>query len=146
MKITDAFRGEHGVFYAQFDHLENALQLPGGVDCLRAVAAMLAAALETHAHLEDELLFDRLLADAAPGPAAVMEQEHREIEDTLRACLVATDATEAATLLRDAISMAREHFLKEETVAFPLAEERLDDVTLHALGHDWAMRRAVLLV
>jgi hypothetical protein len=26
MRITDTFLGEHGVFYAQFDHFERALE------------------------------------------------------------------------------------------------------------------------
>ena len=44
-----------------------------------------AAALATHAGLEDELLFTALdqRGDAPGGPMAVMRMEHAEIEDSL---------------------------------------------------------------
>jgi hemerythrin-like domain-containing protein len=145
MRITDAFRGEHGVFYAQFDYLEDALQVPESVERVRDLARMLEAALEPHAHMEDELLFEPLMRDGDFGPMGTMEEEHREIEATLRAALAATDATRAADLLREVIFLAREHFLKEEQVAFPFAEARLGDPDLHQRGEAWAERRAVAL-
>ena len=145
MKITDAFLGEHGVFYAQFDHLEDALQVPRSVDGVHALTAMLVAALEPHAHMEDEFLFGPLMREGVMGPSAAMEEEHRAIEETLRESLAATDATEAADLLRNAIGMAREHFLKEEQVAFPFAEQHLGEAVLHERGREWAERRAVVI-
>ena len=145
MKITDAFLGEHGVFYAQFGYLEDALEVPGSVERVRDLGFMLAAALEPHAHMEDELLFEPLIRDGIFGPAAEMEDEHRAIEETLREALSATDAARGADLLREAIRMAREHFLKEEQIAFPLAEERLGAEVLRERGREWAERRAVVL-
>jgi iron-sulfur cluster repair protein YtfE (RIC family) len=145
MKITDAFRGEHGVFYAQFDWLEAALDVPGSVERVRDLAAMLGAALEPHAQMEDELLFDMLGAEGRTGAFAVMRAEHERIEEALQSASWASDAARAAELLLQAIEQAREHFLKEEQVAFPLAEQVLGSARLHALGDVWAARRAVSL-
>src|SRR5574341_1358167 len=55
MKITDALKGEHGVFYAQFRFIEESLD-GENLATLKALGAMLAAALAPHAHIEDESL------------------------------------------------------------------------------------------
>ena len=39
--------------------------------------------------------------------------------------------------------MARDHFVKEEQMLFPLAPRVLDEETLTALGAQWAGRRSV---
>jgi len=73
MKITDAFLGEHGVFYAQFSHLEQTVPNTAALGEVQAQAALLTAALETHAHLEEELLFSTLEPHLGQGgPLAVM--------------------------------------------------------------------------
>lgn len=146
MKITDAFLGEHGVFYAQLDDLEAAL-VEEELACIQRRARLLAAALEPHATLENELLFDVLEAAAPDGAGVllVMRDEHDEIEQALHAIQATSDVARASLLLRDMIRTAREHFEKEELVAFPLAEERLTFAELEALGSRWAARRGVRL-
>ncbi len=62
MKITDALLGEHGAFYAQFDRLEETLPHTTLAGEVREQAALLAAALVSHAQLEDTLLFERMRA------------------------------------------------------------------------------------
>ncbi len=52
INITDALRGEHGVYYAQFAHLEQAVPLLKELASLKAQTAMLAPAPATHAQLE----------------------------------------------------------------------------------------------
>jgi iron-sulfur cluster repair protein YtfE (RIC family) len=146
MKITDAFLGEHGVFYAQFEYLEDALNVPGSLERVRALTAMLVSALESHAHMEDELLFDEMGTAGHAGALEVMREEHRDIEDTLRSAGAALDPAAAADLLRSAIRMARDHFLKEEQIAFPMADSHLGEAALHRLGEVWAQRRAVQVV
>ena len=88
MKITDALLGEHGVFYSQFEYMERALPESDDPDRLNVevslLSASLVAALETHARLEDELLFDALEVQVGPiGPLVMMRQEHQEIEQAL---------------------------------------------------------------
>jgi hemerythrin-like domain-containing protein len=94
----------------------------------------------------NELLFDSLDDEHRAGPIAAMYQEHEEIEALLEQAIECADAAEAAELLLEAIGMAREHFLKEEQIAFPLAEELLDTAKLDALGERWAQRRSVRLL
>lgn len=147
MKITDAFLGEHGAFYAQFDHLEKTQAQESQLAILRARAALLAAALASHATLENELLFDPL-ADAMGGPAgpvAVMRAEHARIDAALADIDRSTTTDTARDLLTQVIELARDHFVKEERVAFPLAENVLGVEFLSRQAEDWAHRRGVAL-
>lgn len=103
-------------------------------------------ALEPHAHLENELLFDPV--QARVGETAVldvMRQEHEDIEAALHAIQATSDLDEAKQLLVQMIEAARSHFGKEEAMAFPLADEVLGDDELRVLGHEWAKRRGVRL-
>lgn len=146
MKMTDALLGEHGAFYAQFDRLE--ADLPHATDGrdIREQAALLAAALVTHARLEDEVLFHRMAeAGADVGLLATMEDEHQRIEGLLDRAQVSAEHESARAALLEAVALAREHFAKEERVAFPMAEAVLDAEVLEALGTAWAERRAVFL-
>ncbi|HET9982322.1 MAG TPA: hemerythrin domain-containing protein [Longimicrobiales bacterium] len=146
MRITHAFLGEHGVFYAQLAELERAARdedLAG----LQRRAALLASALASHARLEDELLFDFL--EAGPGAEhpilRMMREEHDEIETALRAVQQVRDAARARELLLEMIRTARDHFEKEERVVFPLAEDALSEAEQHRLGERWAGARGVRL-
>lgn len=140
MRVTDAFLGEHGVFYAQFDHLEAVLDAGDAREVAR-LAALLASGLGSHADLEDELLFMPLAEGKGvdAGPVDVMLAEHREIE----ALLTAAAASGGAEDLRRAVALARDHFEKEEQAAFPLAERSLGEERLRELGATWAGRRGV---
>jgi hemerythrin-like domain-containing protein len=147
MKVTDALLGEHGVFYAQFDRLEETMPSEDRVEVLRGQAALLASALAPHARLEDDLLFGAMdgVVGAGSGPTEVMRAEHEEIEAALRALESMTDANAARATFLEAIHLARVHFLKEESVAFPSAEEVLGAETLERLGEEWARARGVVL-
>ena len=147
MKITDAFLGEHGVFYAQFDRLEEALPTEDRIEVLRGKASLLAAALAPHARLEDDLLFAAVEEKVGTGfgPVSTMRAEHEEIEGALRSVADASDPKRARETLLEVILLARSHFLKEERVAFPLAEEVLGAENLERLGEEWARARGVVL-
>lgn len=146
MKITDALTGEHGVFYAQFDHLEQAVPAAEALAQVQDQAALLAAGLKPHAHLENELLFAALDPNMGPtGPVAVMRMEHEEIESTLARVQEARDLAEARELVLHAVQVARQHFAKEEQVLFPMAERMLGVEVLAHLGAQWAERRGVLV-
>lgn len=162
MKITDALKGEHGVFYAQFKFIENALA-DADLITLKFLAAMLAAALEPHAQIEDEGLFPTVESQIGEaGPTQVMRMEHAEIEsklgqlaelrgmhDSIEGALAKLpkmdDAEQARRLLKDTLFLAREHFAKEEQVLFPMADQLLDARTQELLGMDWAEHRGVVL-
>jgi iron-sulfur cluster repair protein YtfE (RIC family) len=147
IKITDAFLGEHGVFYALFDRLVEDLRTDNRIEVLRGKALLLAAALGPHARLEDELLFATVEEQAGTGvgPVEAMRAEHEEIERVLRSVAAATEPARASEMLLEAIHLARAHFLKEEQVAFPMAEEALGCENLTRLGREWAHARGVAI-
>ena len=139
--ITDALLGEHAVIYALLGHLTS--RPFGSAEEARIQAAELAAGLATHAHLEDELLFVALEGPLGPngGPLAVMRAEHAEVEGTLERLAQVEDVGEAAELAGHLVTVAREHFAKEEQVLFPMAEELLGEDVLRGLGERWAAVR-----
>ncbi|HET9438718.1 MAG TPA: hemerythrin domain-containing protein [Longimicrobiales bacterium] len=144
MKITDAFLGEHAVFYAQFEECETMLDR-SNLDSLKHAAAVIASALESHAELEDKLLFGPLAvySDGEPGIFQLMEEEHTSIANFLGAIAVAKDAGRASELLSEMIAAARAHFEKEEQVAFPRVEQLLGAEELRRLGREWSVARGV---
>lgn len=145
IKITDAFLGEHGVFYALFDRLVEELPTDS-IEVLRGKASLLTAALEPHARLEDELLFVTVEEEAGigVGPVETMRAEHEAIEGVLQRAVAATEPAPAREMLLEVIHLARAHFLKEEEVAFPMAEEVLGAESLTRLGKEWARARGVV--
>jgi len=72
-----------------------------------------------------------------------MRAEHEEIDRHLSELRSAEDEATARRSLLHALSLAREHFAKEEQVLFPLAENLLGDEELARLGAEWATRRGV---
>ncbi|HZD57759.1 MAG TPA: hemerythrin domain-containing protein [Anaerolineales bacterium] len=144
MKITEALLGEHGVLYAQFDHLEQAVPRADSLAWLKAQGALLKAAVETHAQIEEELLFKTLEPHlGGGGPLAVMRMEHSEIEGGLSTLPDAEDVETAGHLLLRVVQVARQHFAKEEQVLFPMAEQVLGPERLADLGEQWAEWRKV---
>lgn len=146
MKITDAFLGEHGVFYAQFSHLERVVPKAETLRQVQDQGALLAAALDSHARLEDELLFISLEPHlgAQGGPLMVMRTEHDEIERGLSRLPGLEGLAEAQNLLIHVVGVAREHFAKEEQILYPMAEKALGAETLSRLGAQWAGQRKVI--
>lgn len=145
MRLTDALLGEHGAFYAQFDRLE---ALPAGLTVaeVREQAALLASALVSHADLEDELLFERMRSAGGDGGLLdAMEEEHRIIAGHLQRAQGSGDASKAMDALLEGVAVAREHFAREERMAFPLAERLLQGQALSDLGAEWSRRRGVEL-
>lgn len=145
MRIIDALLGEHGAFYAIFNDLER--DLPGMQDAgnIRTAGATLAAALGSHAAIENEVLFPEIERRVGPdGPLAVMRYEHDKIEDGLARLARCAEAADARSLLLDILATARDHFAKEENVLFPLAAQVLGD-DLERLGDAWAQRRGVMV-
>lgn len=143
MKITDALLGEHGVFYAQFDHLEEDLVHEDRIEGVRRLAALLAAGLAPHARIENELLFEPLAEATGPGPAHVMIDEHGRIEAALEEVEEIDDPDRAKARILEAVALARDHFRKEEQIAFPLAEATFGDGRMRELGRRWAEERDV---
>ena len=146
MKITDAFLGEHAVFYAQFGYMEQVIPGATSVMQVKTQGAMLKAALEGHAKLEEELLFKNLESHIGPqGPLAVMRAEHDEIERSLESLPSIQELAQAQALLLKVIEVARNHFAKEEQILYPIAQQTLSPENLSDLGSEWAAHRSVNL-
>lgn len=146
MNILQALLGEHGAFYAQFTHLEQHLAEIQDLDTIHELGKMLAAALATHAGLENELLFTRIESQMGPiGPLMVMRMEHDQIESLLEELPRLDQVAAARQTLTQAIAIARQHFAKEEQVLFPMAAQNLPTADLEQLGAAWGERRKVTL-
>lgn len=145
MKITDAFLGEHAVFYAQFDYLEqNGPKATGNL--VKSWGAMLAVALASHAGLEEDLLFTTLEPHiGSMGPLAVMRMEHEAIERSLEKLSTIQGEDGARELLLHTISVARDHFAKEERILYPIANQRISNEKLVDLGSQWSAHRTIFL-
>ena len=133
MLITDALLGEHAVFYLFLGHIDQALH---ALDSLSALQHRFAAfALETHADLEDELLFNALephLSTQA-GPLAALRFEHSQIIDLFGKIESAADLNSARVFARQLFPIVRGHFQKEEQALFQMAARFLSKNELSAL-------------
>jgi hemerythrin-like domain-containing protein len=146
MKITEAFLGEHGVFYAQFELLDQAMNSTERLDHIKAMVAMLAAGLVSHARLENELLFAPL--DQTPlgtGPVPIMKREHEVIDHALTGVQQMDDEAQVKKLIRSTLDLARQHFAKEEKILFPMAAQLLPEESQVQFAVLWAKRRTVTL-
>ncbi len=144
MKITDALREEHGILLAQLDALEESLSSGADFSEVRTKGVGVAKSLLSHAHIEDEVLFPALESclGGGMGPLAVMRQEHLEIEGSLGR----VGETQSLEALRDlvlpALTLARQHFLKEDGMLFPMAEQALDESELEQMTATFRERRS----
>ncbi|MCC6298724.1 MAG: hemerythrin domain-containing protein [Anaerolineales bacterium] len=144
MLITHALLGEHGVFHFLLAHIEQSLPALDSLSNLQNRVAAFASALESHASIEDELLFNALEPHLGVqgGPLAVMRMEHDQITDLLGKIESASDLASARALAAQMIQITRNHFKKEEQALFRMARQFLSEDELASLGAQWAKRRS----
>lgn len=147
MFITDVLLGEHGIFYLLLHRIEQALTAIDSTGALQHEVAAFAFALESHAKLEDELLFTALEPHlgAQGGPLAVMRMEHDQITDLLGRAESAASVEEERAFVTQMIKVVRGHFQKEEKVLFRMARQFLGEDELLSLGAQWTQRRAPMI-
>jgi hemerythrin-like domain-containing protein len=147
MLITDALLGEHAVFHLMLGNIEQSIPALDSLSNLQNRIAAFAFALESHAGLEDELLFNALEPHlgTAGGPLAIMRMEHDQIRDMLGKIESATDLDSARAFAKQMIQITRGHFQKEEQILFRMARQALSEDELFTLGAGWAQKRAVFL-
>ena len=144
MKITDAFIGEHAVLYAQLDHLEHAIPAAKSMGEVKAMAALLEAALRSHAELEDDLLFNGLEPGLDQmGKLEKVQHEHDAICKGLEQVRVSRTLKDAQRRLLNVAHLTRKEFDLEDRIIFRMAEDLLREDTLRDLGRQWARRRIV---
>jgi hemerythrin-like domain-containing protein len=144
MKITDAFIGEHAVLYCQLDHLETAVPAAKTLGEIKAMAALLEAALRSHAALEDELLFNGLDPGLDQiGKLEKVHHEHDAICQGLEQVRHVRTRKEAQRRLLNVVHLTRKEFDFEDRILFKMAEDLLREETLIKLGRQWARKRIV---
>lgn len=143
MKITQAFVEDHVNISEQLDELETLLLNDAKklVD-VKKPGALLAARLEKHAQLEENLLFDALEEKMGVDEGVrKVRQDHARIEALMQEVLATLEDIQrlghARRNLLQAIKVARAHFNREEKETFPLAEEILGEEKLLQLGEKW---------
>ena len=149
MNLLYALLGEHGVLRRQLDVLRLTSPNFDAVE-LRAAVFAIAEAIESHAAIEDELLFEPLLASGAvpPGPVEAMRAEHRQIEMLLGQLLAPEGEPGRPEPRRTALRLVEtvsHHFAHEENVLFPIAARSLEPERLESLGRHWGALRGVEL-
>lgn len=147
MKLTDALLGEHATFYVLFDEIQDIAETESAIAQWRGATTVLRAMVNSHAILEERLLFSALepLFGQQEGPLAVLKAEHREMERMLANMLEEPDVDRAILWISEALNASRDHFRKEERVLFPMAQRMLGDETLTRLGQAWAETRRVTI-
>ena len=141
MTVTECLNAEHDVFLLQLCVLERMLEERLSADDVRACALMLAAAVERHRDVEEELLYPEILRRFGQDfpPMRVMEAEHKEIE---RCVVGLRDRTgNAADLARRFVAVLRDHIQKEMQVLFPMAESRIPAAELRQMAERCAAKR-----
>ncbi len=143
MKITEVLAAEHAMFLTVFDQIERDLPSLSTSAEVATMARIVEALLRGHAETETSLAYLALdHALAQNGELHRMHQDHHEIDASLKKAQDAESCAQARRLLKDALSVSREHFRLEERNVFPLLEKVLQPETLSQLGRAWSDRRA----
>lgn len=158
MKITEALVRDHRSFRTEFEDLEQALKAGAQPEEIEEQLNVLTAELDTHAQLEDELLFAVLEPRMeTAGALAGMRTDHGDIQAASSICRnlrleeiqlqqVADGAITPADAVSQLVKAARPHFAKEEQFLFPMAEQLLDAKTLEDLGVQFTNRRRMMMI
>jgi len=126
MKITEALEVEHELLRQMIEAMSQWLTESVAPDKLRERAIMLEVAIDDHAAREEEQLFASLSAcsNSARELVNLMEMVHTEVRDLFEQ--VANPARDPKEQLWTILMLTTEHFTKEETGVFPMAERLLD--------------------
>lgn len=126
MKITELLEAEHEYLRSLMETMSRWLSEGVDSDKLRERAVMLAVAIEDHAVREEEQLFAPLAERSmrARELIGLMEMVHVEVRDLFEQ--VADVKRDPREQLWTILMLTDEHFTKEETGVFPMAERLLD--------------------
>ncbi|MDR5709751.1 MAG: hemerythrin domain-containing protein [Armatimonadota bacterium] len=145
MAIVSYLLGEHGVLYALLNQVEG-LARHATLEQIRAMRDLLAEAIQSHAEIEDELLFEPLERATPQAESAVrgMRTMHDDIDGVLDELGRTGDLERARQQLLNLAGLAKQHFFAEEEAVFPMAEEELSASALEDLGRRYLQRRGLL--
>lgn len=144
MKVTESLRVEHALLRRMMEAMSQWLADTVAPDKLRERAVMLEVAIDDHALREEQQLFAPLRAYSGSARELVdlMEMVHNEVRDLF--VEVADSTRHPKERLWTILMLTDEHFTREETVVFPMAEELLGaelmEVPLFTIGPTSAPR------
>lgn len=123
MKITESLQIEHELLRKMLEAMSQWLTESVAPDKLRERAVMLEVAIDDHAVREEQQVFAPLRAysNSARELVNLMEMVHTEVRDLFEE--VADPARDPKERLWTILMLTEEHFNKEETAVFPMAEE-----------------------
>lgn len=126
IKITELLEAEHEFLRSLMETFSEWITDEVAPDKQRERAAMLEIAIDDHAVREEKLLFEPLAACSTKARELIglMEMVHVEVRDLFEQ--VADPARETRERLWTILMLTDEHFTKEETGVFPMAERLLD--------------------
>jgi len=132
MKVTEALQVEHDLLRRMMETMGQWLTESVAPEKLRERAVMLEVAIEDHALREEQQLFAPLreYSNRARELVKLMEVVHNEVRDLFEE--VADPARDPKERLWTILMLTDEHFNKEETAVFPMAEELMGAALLEA--------------
>ncbi len=143
MTIIQGLIGEHAAIYPLLQLIEDSAE-SDSLDELKLRTSCLRSTLSGHARTEDELLLPVILEHLPKMPSG-QPSDHAIIDGGLTQVLEAADPVAARRALLAAVAKTREHFMKEETFVFGIANSKLPAALLEELGVRWAQARGVAL-
>lgn len=144
MLITNVMEVEHQLLSNQADFIEQHLPQVRDMSELRGLLGNFIAAFESHARLEETLLFRELETYlGASGTILSLRDNmgHEELISAMQHVLGLADLDEARLKLAKILNFARKHFTREEKELFPLAEKEMKFNHLASLGDKWMAKR-----
>lgn len=125
MKITEALEAEHTLLRNMIEVMSQWITESVPAEKLRERAVMLEIAIDDHAAREEAQLFAPLAAcsNSARELIGLMEMVHVEVRDLFEQ--VADPTRDPKDQLWTILMLTTEHFVKEETGVFPMAERLL---------------------
>jgi hypothetical protein len=144
MNILDTLKVEHGLFYFLFDWIRNQAVANPVTYKVNGSCIMVGRAIESHAKLEEELLFSALeprLGRIGPSSCIIHRDEHKKIAQLFADGAYHSSATVGGLL--EAVDFARHHFRQEEAFLFPMAARLLSQSHMERLGRCWVESRGL---
>ncbi len=137
MTLIQALRVQHLLLFDLLAYLEEQKSLLRGSDVhgLKEVVFAIAKAVESHADVEEKILFPALQPELSKkiGPSTVMEFEHQRIREILDALKTTDDAHTIQVEISKFVVFLKDHMAQEECILFPYAESRLGERRLTEL-------------
>lgn len=138
MKITDYLIAQHAVFLRMLDFVRKlqARDPVREVHGLKELVLAIAAVLEEHAKIEEEILLKALkpLLETRQDIFKTLSYEDRIIQSMIKAVVSAEDPDKLHAEISLFVVFFRDHMQKEEKEIFPLAERKLGEARLKELG------------